>query len=232
MTTSNRRCSRGRSGQVPGVALIPDRCREPGLGQRRLVGEVQTQDGAPGESRFGLTVARSLGRDGLRIFLRARHTVAVTAELQREDSPDADGRSRDVRSTEQVDAVVRAAAVRYSPVDVLVNNTGRQQGREAPPTDTTDKLRLDAVDTNLHSVFRVTRAAPATRGQGMPENSRERITDLPSTGRKQGIVPTTPHPPSIRPPNTASSASPSPRDRNWPTPASRSTPPARIRRDA
>ncbi|MFJ3188936.1 SDR family NAD(P)-dependent oxidoreductase [Streptomyces halstedii] len=58
MTTSNRRCSRGRSGQVPGVALIPGRCREPGLGQRRLVGEVQTQDGAPGESRFGLTVAR------------------------------------------------------------------------------------------------------------------------------------------------------------------------------
>nr|WP_308460755.1 SDR family NAD(P)-dependent oxidoreductase [Streptomyces sp. SM5] len=140
-------------------------------------------------------MARSLGRDGLRIFLRARHTVAVTAELQREESPDAGGRSRDVRSTEQVDA----AAVRYGPVDVLVNNTGRQQGREAPPpTDghdgLTDKLRLDAVDTNLHSVFRVTRAAPATQGQGMPENARERITDIPSTGRKHGIVLTTPHP--------------------------------------
>ncbi|MFJ3142237.1 SDR family NAD(P)-dependent oxidoreductase [Streptomyces halstedii] len=66
---------------------------------------------------------------------RDTDTVAATAELPREESPDADGQIRDVHSTEQVDAAVRAAADRYGPVDALVDNTGRQRRREAPPTD-------------------------------------------------------------------------------------------------
>ncbi|MFJ3278972.1 SDR family NAD(P)-dependent oxidoreductase [Streptomyces halstedii] len=76
-------------------------------------------------------------QDCLRILLRARDTdtVAATAELPRGESPDADGQIRDVRSTEQVDAAVRAAADRYGPVDALVDNTGRQRRREAQPTD-------------------------------------------------------------------------------------------------
>ncbi|WP_239084987.1 SDR family NAD(P)-dependent oxidoreductase [Streptomyces halstedii] len=96
-----------------------------------------TQDGARGGAAPRPCRGPLTRKDGLRILLRARgtDTVAATAELPREESPDADGQIRDVHSTEQVDAAVRAAADRYGPVDALVDNTGRQRRREAPPTD-------------------------------------------------------------------------------------------------
>ncbi|MBV7674346.1 SDR family NAD(P)-dependent oxidoreductase [Streptomyces halstedii] len=97
-----------------------------------------TQDDASGGAAPRPRRGPLTRKDGLRILLRARDTdtVAATAELPHEESPDADGQIRDVHSTEQVDAAVRAAAAdRYGPVDALVNNTGRQRRREAPPTD-------------------------------------------------------------------------------------------------
>ncbi|MEV8059456.1 SDR family NAD(P)-dependent oxidoreductase [Streptomyces antimycoticus] len=137
-------------------------------------------------SGIGLAVARSLGRDGLRIFLCARDAdaVAATVKLLHQEGVDADGQTCDVRSTEQVDALVRAAVDRYGPIDVLVNNAGRNGG--GPTAGLTDELWLDVVDTNLHSVFRVTRAALTTGG--MLERGRGRIVNIASTGGKQGVV--------------------------------------------
>ncbi|WP_093798928.1 SDR family NAD(P)-dependent oxidoreductase [Streptomyces sp. Wb2n-11] len=137
-------------------------------------------------SGIGLAVARSLGRDGLRIFLCARDAdaVAQTVKLLREEGVDADGQACDVRSTEQVNAFVRAAVDRYGSVDVLVNNAGRSGG--GPTAELTDELWLDVMDTNLHSVLRVTRAA-LTAG-GMLERGWGRIVNIASTGGKQGVV--------------------------------------------
>ncbi|MEU6622790.1 3-oxoacyl-ACP reductase FabG [Streptomyces litmocidini] len=137
-------------------------------------------------SGIGLAVARSLGRDGLRIHLCARDAdaVAQTVKLLREEGVDADGQACDVRSTEQVNAFVRAAVDRYGSVDVLVNNAGRSGG--GPTAELTDELWLDVIDTNLHSVLRVTRAA-LTVG-GMLERGRGRIVNIASTGGKQGVV--------------------------------------------
>ncbi|MEU8763224.1 SDR family NAD(P)-dependent oxidoreductase [Streptomyces sp. NPDC048659] len=137
-------------------------------------------------SGIGLAVARTLGREGLRIFICARDgdAVAETVKLLREEGVDADGRSCDVRSTEQVDAFVRAAVARYGPVDVLVNNAGRNGG--GPTAELTDELWLDVLDTNLTSVFRVTRAALTTGG--MLERGRGRVVNIASTGGKQGVV--------------------------------------------
>ncbi|MFE1378016.1 SDR family NAD(P)-dependent oxidoreductase [Streptomyces sp. NPDC058740] len=137
-------------------------------------------------SGIGLAVARTLGREGLRIFLCARDgdAVAETVELLRKEGVDADGQSCDVRSTEQVDAFVRAAVARFGPLDVLVNNAGRNGG--GPTAELTDELWLDVLDTNLTSVFRVTRAALTTGG--MLERGRGRVVNIASTGGKQGVV--------------------------------------------
>ncbi|GAA3507445.1 3-oxoacyl-ACP reductase FabG [Streptomyces showdoensis] len=137
-------------------------------------------------SGIGLAVARTLGREGLRIFICARDgdAVAETVKLLREEGVEADGQSCDVRSTEQVDAFVRAAVARYGPVDVLVNNAGRNGG--GPTAELTDELWLDVLDTNLTSVFRVTRAALTTGG--MLERGRGRVVNIASTGGKQGVV--------------------------------------------
>ncbi|MFD3331783.1 SDR family NAD(P)-dependent oxidoreductase [Streptomyces sp. NPDC058700] len=137
-------------------------------------------------SGIGLAVARSLGRDGLRVFLCARDadSVAATVELLRGEGVDADGQTCDVRSTGQVDAFVRAAVDRYGPIDVLVNNAGRSGG--GPTAGLTDELWLDVVDTNLHSVFRVTRAVLTTGG--MLDRGRGRVVNIASTGGKQGVV--------------------------------------------
>ncbi|MFI2607772.1 3-oxoacyl-ACP reductase FabG [Kitasatospora sp. NPDC018619] len=137
-------------------------------------------------SGIGLAVARALGAGGLRVFLCARDGAAVadTVALLREEGVEADGRSCDVRSTEEVDAFVRAAVDRFGPVDVLVNNAGRNGG--GATARLTDELWLDVLDTNLTSVFRVTRAA-LTAG-GMLERGRGRIVNIASTGGKQGVV--------------------------------------------
>ncbi|MCQ6556751.1 SDR family NAD(P)-dependent oxidoreductase [Streptomyces sp. C10-9-1] len=137
-------------------------------------------------SGIGLATARALGRDGLRVFLCARDAdaVAETVALLRQEGADADGQACDVRSTEQVNAFVRAAVDRYGPVDVLVNNAGRSGG--GPTAELTDELWLDVVDTNLHSVLRATRAV--LNAGGMLERGRGRIVNIASTGGKQGVV--------------------------------------------
>lgn len=77
-----------------------------------------------------------------------------------------------------------AAVERFGPIGVLVNNAGRSGG--GATAQITDDLWLDVVDTNLNSVFRVTREA-LTSG-GMLERGRGRIINIASTGGKQGVM--------------------------------------------
>ncbi|EDY42534.1 3-oxoacyl-ACP reductase FabG [Streptomyces sp. SPB074] len=137
-------------------------------------------------SGIGLAVARRLAEEGARVFICARDgdRLAHTVKELRDTGLDIDGVSCDVRDTEQVRAFVAAATERFGPVDVLVNNAGRSGG--GPSASLTDELWLDVIETNLNSVFRVTREV--LRSGGMLERGTGRIVNIASTGGKQGVV--------------------------------------------
>ncbi|MDC0772615.1 3-oxoacyl-ACP reductase FabG [Streptomyces sp. HD] len=137
-------------------------------------------------SGIGLAVARLLAAQGHRVYLGARGAegVASTVKQLREEGLDVAGSAVDVRSEEAVQTFVRSAADRFGTVDILVNNAGRSGG--GVTAEITDELWHDVIDTNLHSVFRVTRAALNTGG--LREKSWGRIINIASTAGKQGVV--------------------------------------------
>ncbi|MEU7786455.1 MULTISPECIES: SDR family NAD(P)-dependent oxidoreductase [unclassified Amycolatopsis] len=137
-------------------------------------------------SGIGLAVSKLLARRGLRVFLGARtaENVATTVKELRDAGFEADGAACDVRSGEDVTAFVRAAVDRYGPVGVLVNNAGRPGG--GVTAEIADELWLDVIETNLTSVFRVTREVLTTGG--MVAAGHGRIVNIASTAGKQGVV--------------------------------------------
>nr|WP_107905481.1 3-oxoacyl-ACP reductase FabG [Streptomyces chartreusis] len=137
-------------------------------------------------SGIGLAVARLLAGQGHRVFLGARtpENVASTVKELREEGLDVDGAAVDVRSADGVRAFVQAAVERFGSVDVLVNNAGRSGG--GVTADIVDALWEDVIDTNLNSVFRMTREVLNTGG--MREKDRGRIINVASTAGKQGVV--------------------------------------------
>ncbi|MFC8821325.1 3-oxoacyl-ACP reductase FabG [Streptomyces rochei] len=137
-------------------------------------------------SGIGLASARLLGTQGHRVFIGARNAenVAATVKELQGEGIDADGAVVDVRDTESVNGWVQAAVDRFGGVDVVVNNAGRSGG--GPTADIADELWDDVIDTNLNSVFRVTRAV-LTIG-GLRAKDRGRIINVASTAGKQGVV--------------------------------------------
>jgi ketoreductase len=139
-----------------------------------------------GTSGIGLAVTESLARQGLKVYICARHEedLAVVVKDLREQGLDVDGARCDVRSREEVHAFVTAAVARYGTVDVLVNNAGRSGG--GVTADLADETWYDVIDTNLNSVFLMTREVLTTGG--MRDKTRGRIVNIASTGGKQGVV--------------------------------------------
>ncbi|MFD9393531.1 3-oxoacyl-ACP reductase FabG [Streptomyces sp. NPDC060000] len=139
-----------------------------------------------GTSGIGLAAARTLGRAGHRVFICARDAQKVdsTVKQLREEGLTADGAACDVRSRDEIGALVRTVVERFGPVDVLVNNAGRSGG--GVTADIADDVWFDVIDTNLNSVFLVTREVLTTGG--MREKSRGRIINIASTAGKQGVV--------------------------------------------
>ncbi|MFF4949555.1 3-oxoacyl-ACP reductase FabG [Streptomyces sp. BHT-5-2] len=139
-----------------------------------------------GTSGIGLAVIRLLAAQHHRVYFCARsaENVAATVKELRAEGLEVDGTDCDVRSPDDVRRFVQAAVDRYGTVDILVNNAGRSGG--GPTADITDELWLDVIDTNLHSVFRMTREV-LTSG-GMRDKSSGRIINIASTAGKQGVV--------------------------------------------
>ncbi len=137
-------------------------------------------------SGIGLAVARLLAGQGHQVFIGARdaENVAATVKELREEGLDVDGTTLDVRSNEDVAAFVQAAVDRFGTVDVLVNNAGRSGGGVTADID--DELWNDVIDTNLNSVFRLTREV--LNAGGMRHKDRGRIINIASTAGKQGVV--------------------------------------------
>ncbi|MFF4346720.1 SDR family NAD(P)-dependent oxidoreductase [Streptomyces sp. NPDC001530] len=139
-----------------------------------------------GTSGIGRAVTETLAEHGAKVFLCARHEedLAVTIKELRERGLDVDGVRCDVRSRAEVRAFVEAAVQRYGTIDALVNNAGRSGG--GVTADLADETWYDVIDTNLNSVFLMTREVLTTGG--MREKQRGRIVNIASTGGKQGVV--------------------------------------------
>ncbi|WP_328663440.1 3-oxoacyl-ACP reductase FabG [Streptomyces sp. NBC_00328] len=137
-------------------------------------------------SGIGLASARLLASQNHKVFIGARNAdnIAATVKELQAEGLDVDGAVVDVRDTASVDAFVQAAVDRFGTVDVVVNNAGRSGG--GPTADITDELWQDVIETNLNSVFRVTRAVLSTGG--MRHKDRGRIINIASTAGKQGVV--------------------------------------------
>ncbi|MGW7102438.1 3-oxoacyl-ACP reductase FabG [Streptomyces sp. NPDC054838] len=137
-------------------------------------------------SGIGLAVARLLAAQDHRVFIGARSAdnVAATVKQLQDEGLDVSGAVVDVRSTDEVRAWIQAAVDRFGPIDVVVNNAGRSGGGVTADID--DELWHDVIDTNLNSVFRVTREALTTGG--LREKNRGRIINIASTAGKQGVV--------------------------------------------
>ncbi|MEV7522712.1 SDR family NAD(P)-dependent oxidoreductase [Streptomyces sp. NPDC091371] len=137
-------------------------------------------------SGIGLAVARDLGRRGHRVFLCARDAAAVkqTVEDLRAEGLDVEGTAADVRVKEDVVRLVAAAVEAFGPLGILVNNAGRSGG--GPTAGLTDELWYDVIDTNLNSVFLVTREA--LRSGGLGTGPYGRVINIASTAGKQGVV--------------------------------------------
>jgi ketoreductase len=137
-------------------------------------------------SGIGLAVTKTLAQQNHRVFMCARSTenVEVTVKELRDEGLEVDGMACDVRSLDDIRGFVRAAVDRYGPVDVLVNNAGRSGGGITADID--DDLWFDVMNTNLISVFLMTREVLNTGG--MRHRDRGRIINVASTAGKQGVV--------------------------------------------
>jgi ketoreductase len=137
-------------------------------------------------SGIGLAVARALADGGDRVFICARTDEAVRTTVKElsENGATVDGAVCDVTSPADIRDVVRAAVDRFGPVDILVNNAGRSGG--GVTADITDELWFDVINTNLNSVFLMTREVLTTGG--MRGRSSGRIINIASTAGKQGVV--------------------------------------------
>ncbi|MFF7648082.1 3-oxoacyl-ACP reductase FabG [Streptomyces canus] len=137
-------------------------------------------------SGIGLAAARLLAQQGHRVFIGARDAdnIAATVKELRDEGLEVEGGTVDVRSADAVRDFVRAAVETFGTVDVLVNNAGRSGG--GVTADLTDELWDDVVETNLTSVFRMTREV--LNAGGMRHKDRGRIINIASTAGKQGVV--------------------------------------------
>jgi len=137
-------------------------------------------------SGIGLAAARLLAGQGRAVYICARNAdgvAAVVKDLQGEGL-DVGGMRCDVRSAGDVRALVAAAVDMFGPIGILVNSAGRSGGGVTADID--DDLWNDVIETNLTSVFRMTREVLA-RG-GMRGLGWGRIVNIASTAGKQGVV--------------------------------------------
>ncbi|MBC6456928.1 3-oxoacyl-ACP reductase [Actinomadura sp. HBU206391] len=137
-------------------------------------------------SGIGLAVTKALAAQGHQVFICARsaENVELTVKELRDEGFDVDGIACDVRSSDDIRAFVQASVDRFGPTDVLVNNAGRSGG--GVTADIADELWFDVLDTNLNSVFLMTREV--LNAGGMRNRDRGRIINIASTAGKQGVV--------------------------------------------
>ncbi|MFF4604062.1 3-oxoacyl-ACP reductase FabG [Streptomyces sp. NPDC001339] len=142
-------------------------------------------------SGIGLAIATHLARNGARVYLCGRDAdrLAQTVKSLKDQGLEADGTTCDVTDREDVKRFVASAIDRFGTVDILVNNAGRNGGGAV--AEMTDELWYDVIDTNLNSVFLMTREVLSTGG--LLTNGWGRVINIASTAGKQGAVTAAPY---------------------------------------
>lgn len=165
-----------------------------------LEGRVAMITGAGGERGFGRAIARRLAAEGVDLVLTDIAPTGLTAVATKpktgwggleavaaEVKPH--GRRAmtavmDVRSAEQIDAVVARARESFGGIDILVNNAGAPWGRDRGPVVELSEEAWDVVlDTNLKGTFLTARAVARSM---LERRVRGRIVNMASQWGKRG----------------------------------------------
>jgi NAD(P)-dependent dehydrogenase (short-subunit alcohol dehydrogenase family) len=113
-----------------------------------------------GAGGIGFAIARRLAADGARVALADIHADALehSARTLRELGHEVLARAGDVSDPLAVRALVQGVIDRYGQLDMLVNNAGIM-GRIAPLWELADEDWHRVIETNLNSVFLMSREA-------------------------------------------------------------------------
>ncbi|WP_437895477.1 SDR family NAD(P)-dependent oxidoreductase [Sorangium sp. So ce124] len=133
---------------------------------------------------IGKAAAVRLAKDGFSVALLARSKEQLeetSAELRALGNRVMIGVC-DVSSPQEVDAAVKAVVQEFGHINVLLNNAGRGGGGATATMD--DALWREIIDTNLNSVFYVTKSVL----NNTPEGTLKTILSVASTGGKQGVI--------------------------------------------
>lgn len=143
-----------------------------------------------GSSRgIGLALSRGLAEAGATVVLNGRdaaHLEHVRGDLARSTGADVRAQAFDVTSAAAVDEAVTAIESEVGPIDIVVNNAGRQI--RGPVLDYADADWDLLLATNVTSAFLLSRAVGARmadRGHGKIVN----ICSLQSEVSRPGIAP-------------------------------------------
>jgi ketoreductase len=137
-------------------------------------------------SGIGLAIAKILAAEGMSVYICGRDQGRLDATVKelKDAGYDADGSTCDVTQAEDIRKFVRAAVDRYGRIDVLVNNAGRSGG--GPVAQHSDELWFDIINTNLNSVYLMTKEV--LNVGGMLERKQGHVINIASTSGKQGIA--------------------------------------------
>ena len=148
-----------------------------------------------GSRGIGYAIARAYRKTGMQVVITGRDQSTVSRAAQSllaeagqsksgsSAAPAVTGLVADVTDDAAVESLVERTVKTYGRIDVLVNNAGR--GGSGPTATSDPKLWYDIIDTNLHSVFRLTRTVLLK--SGMVERKWGRIINIASIGGKIGI---------------------------------------------
>lgn len=123
-----------------------------------LSGKVALISGA--SKGLGYAVAHALAAEGALVSIASRDDAAIrsaASRIQQETGAQLMATALDVRSSEGIDAWVKASAERFGGVDALMTNSGGPPAGAAISFD--DRAWQDAADLLLFSALRMVRAA-------------------------------------------------------------------------
>ncbi|MBX7219787.1 MAG: SDR family oxidoreductase [Blastocatellia bacterium] len=116
---------------------------------------------------IGRAIAEMLAKDGFAVVVSARNQKEVeqTVVEMKGSGATVEGRACDVRSNEQVEALIAHAVSTFGGIDVLVNNAG--VGRFGTVAEMSPEVWREVLETNLNGVFYACHAAiPHLRQRG------------------------------------------------------------------
>ncbi len=137
-----------------------------------------------GTRGIGKAIAARLVNDGFNCVVVGRDQASLDAAIAELSSPTVKvlGLACDVTQPDQVSDMIEKAREMLGSIDVLVNCAGRSGG--GVTKNIADELWRDVIDTNLNSVFYVTKEV--LRSQVMGAGGA--VINIASTGGKQGVI--------------------------------------------